>query len=334
MNFMLECYPDGFNPVKERALRPPYGDHSSVGYFEERDAYMKAIAEGVPREKAALLFRTRHDLLGAMGTFAGAETIARIAKVLGHEDDAKEFHAIAERIRGRINEYLDQNNGAYAADSQTFQALALYYDICRPEDRAKVLSYLKNDITETRGGHLSTGTAGTRQMFRVLSSEGEGALALSMMEKPGFPGFVDMLDRGTTAFWERWDGKASLNHAFLSGIADWFYADLAGIQPDVDGPGFRRIIFQPDIDCGLQYAKAEFDSIRGKISSSWKIEGKVTTYSITVPVGAEAKVRLPADKGTSVKAPDGVKKLPNENGRTVFHVGSGAYTFEIIGEKS
>ena len=329
MKFMLESVPDGFNPVKERAWTPPFGDHCSVGYFEERAAYTKAIAAGVPLEKAASLFRTRHDLLGAMGTFDGAETIAKIAKVLGHDDDAKEFHAIAERIRGRINESLDQKNGAYAADSQTLQAMALYYDICRPEDREKVLSYLKNNITETRGGHLSTGTIGTRQMFRALASEGEGALALSVMEKPGTPGFVDMLDRGMTAFWERFEGGTSLNHPALGGIVDWFFADLAGIQPDSEGPGFRRIVFQPDIGCGLQYARAEFDSILGKITSDWKIEGNVTTYSIKVPVGAEAKVRLPEKKGATIQSPNDAKRLPNESGRAVFLVGSGSYKFQI-----
>jgi alpha-L-rhamnosidase len=334
MTLMLESVPDGFDPVKERALTPPYGDHASVGYFEERDAYMKAIAGGVPREQAASLFRTSHELLAAMGTFAGAETIANIAKVLGHDDDAKNFQDIAERIRKRINESLDRNTGAYAADSQTLQAQALYYDIAPPEDREKVLSFLKKNITETRGGHLSTGPNATRQMFRTLSSEGEGALALRVMEKPGYPGFVDMLEKGTTAFWERWDGKSSLNHAALGGIADWFFADLAGIQPDSEGPGFRRVVFQPDIDCGLQYAKAEFDSTRGKIASDWKIEGKETTYSVTVPVGAEGRVRLPEANGTTIEPPADAKRLPDEDGRAVFHVGSGTYKFKILRAES
>lgn len=338
MNYFLGLRPDGFTPVGEvapngRTPAPPYGDHCSVGYFEERDTYVNDIHAGVAKEKAVKIFRTPHDLLGAIGTYDGAMTIARIASILGYAQDAEQFNALAEDIRRRIIGRMNPETGAFAKDSQTLQALALFYGIPDSTDREKVLNYLVHNIQITREGHLSTGTIGTRQLFRILSEEGEGALAVKMMHQPGYPGFVDMLEQGVTAIWERWDGKSSLNHPALGAIGDWFYANLAGIRPDPDFPGFRKIIFQPDIECGLLHARAEYNSGLGKIISEWKIDGNDITLRIKIPVGAEGRVILPGKYGFEPVNQEGVSRQTDEPGKTICMVGSGEYLFNGFFQK-
>jgi alpha-L-rhamnosidase len=300
-----------------------------VGYFEERNSYVKAIRAGVPKAEAEKLFRTPHDILGAMGTYDGLITIAQTATVLGYKEEADRYGALARKLREKINGRMDPETGAYAPDSQTLQALALYYDIPRPEDRAKVLSYLLNNIQKTRQGHLSTGTTGTRQLFRCLSEEGEGKLAVSMMHQPGYPGYVDMLDHGVTAIWENWDTLTSLNHPALGSIDDWFYAGLAGIQPDPSVPGFHRVVFKPDIDCGLRYVRAEYESFMGRIISQWQTDEHGVTYRIKVPVGGEGKVILPRQKDCRIMVPEDVKQEPEEGRWAIFTTGSGIYDFQI-----
>lgn len=334
MEFMLARHPYGFIEVRERPFSPPYGDHCSVGYFEERDAYVQAIAAGVDRAEAANLFRTPHHLLAAMGTYDGAMTIARIAGILGETAKQAHYAGLAERVRDRINAVLERETGAYADDSQTLQALALYYEICPPEDRDKVYAYLLHNIQEVRGGHLSTGTIATRKLFRVLSAMGDGALAVRMIEQPGAPGFRHMLDQGVTAIWERWDGRASLNHPALGCIVDWFYADLAGIRPDPAMPGFRRILFHPDVDSGLEFVRAEYDSAAGTIGSEWEHREGRLTVSVRVPKGAEGIVRLPCPVGTTIMAPPDARERVGAEGQVEYLVGPGLWTFHRLAKDS
>lgn len=328
MQYMQKKHPQGFIEVKDSPFKPPYGDHCSVGFFEERDAYRKAIADGVAKAEAAKTFRTPHELLQGMGAYDGAITIARIAGILGRKAEEQKHAVLAKQIQDRINASLDRDTGAYAKDSQTLQALALYYAICPEADRAKVYEYLRKNILETRHGHLSTGTISTRQLFRQLSAAGDGALAVKMIEKPGYPGYRHMLDEGISAIWERWDGKSSLNHPALASIVDWFYADLAGIRPDPEKPGFANVIFQPDLLCGLEYARAEYDSVRGLVRSAWKRESDRITLDVSIPPGATGEVRLP--DGLKVEAPEAAEAAGEVEGRRLWKLPAGTYRFELL----
>jgi alpha-L-rhamnosidase len=327
MTHLLEVYPDGFTPISEISTTAPYGEHRGEGYFEARNAWDLAIKAGIPREEANKLFRTPHDLLGAMQTYEGLLTIIKVARVLREEQDVKTYEALASRVGKRINSHMDEATGAYAKDSQSLQVLALANNIPRQEHHAKVLDYLKRNIVETRKGHFSVGATQLREFFRVLSKEGEGALAVKVMHQPGAPGFVDMLSHGLTAVWERWDGKGSFNSHDYATVADWFFADLAGIQPDPQLPGFKRIVFKPDLACGLESASADYESVRGRIVSDWKIENGRIVYDILVPPGCEGKVLLPASADI-VSPPDATRK-GQENGHAVFLTGSGKFRFEI-----
>lgn len=328
MTHLLEVYPDGFTPIGEISTIPPYGEHRGEGYFEARNAWDLAIKAGIPREEANKIFRTPHDLLGAMQTYEGLQTIIKVARALGEEEDAKTYEAIAARVGKRINSHMDPATGAYARDSQSLQVLALDNGIPEAGDRAKVLDYLKRNIIETRRGHFSVGATQLRQFFRVLSKEGEGALAVKVMHQPGAPGFVDMLNHGVTAVWERWDGKGSLNSHDYATVADWFFADLAGIQPDPAAPGFQRIIFKPDLQCGLESARADYESVRGRIVSDWKIEKGNIVYDIMVPPGCEGKVMLPAS--AKIVAPTDAVPQAQEGGKAVYQTGSGQFRFKVV----
>ncbi|HON07464.1 MAG TPA: alpha-L-rhamnosidase C-terminal domain-containing protein, partial [Verrucomicrobiota bacterium] len=82
-------------------------------------------------------------------------------------------------------------------------------------------------------------------------------------------------------------------------------------------------------------AKACYKSIRGLISSSWKIEGKTFNLSITIPANTTAIVYVPANSIDNVKENNkpvskssDIKFLRTENNYVVFEVGSGEYNFK------
>jgi hypothetical protein len=78
-----------------------------------------------------------------------------------------------------------------------------------------------------------------------------------------------------------------------------------------------------------------YDSVRGRIVSTWHIDGTKITLGVQVPPNATAIVHVPADAALSVregsqpaeKAP-GVKFVCVEPGAAVFSVGSGVYVFD------
>jgi alpha-L-rhamnosidase len=60
-------------------------------------------------------------------------------------------------------------------------------------------------------------------------------------------------------------GGASQDHFMLGQIQEWFYHDLAGIGCDPAGPGFKKIIINPQPVGDVKWVKAGYDSIRGKM---------------------------------------------------------------------
>ena len=83
---------------------------------------------------------------------------------------------------------------------------------------------------------------------------------------------------------------------------------------------------------GLTFARGEYDSVRGRISSSWKIESDRFTLEVLVPPNTTATVHVPSTEGVSeggrsVEEVDGVKLLRTGEGATVVSVGSGRYEF-------
>ena len=85
----------------------------------------------------------------------------------------------------------------------------------------------------------------------------------------------------------------SHNHIMFGSVDCWFYKALAGIDLDSSGPGFGRIFIRPHIVGDLRHASASVDSIRGRVSSSWRREGDSLVLDVTLPVNSKGKVSVP-----------------------------------------
>ena len=85
----------------------------------------------------------------------------------------------------------------------------------------------------------------------------------------------------------------------------------------------------------MDWAKADYNSIHGKIVSKWEWDDTSFNLHITIPVNTTAKVYLPAKGLSTVK--EGNMNISNvkdigfikmENGNAIFRIGSGDYSFE------
>jgi hypothetical protein len=173
-------------------------------------------------------------------------------------------------------------------------------------------------------------------LLRALADAGRSDVVFDLHSQTDKPGYGYILNTGATSLTEAWNARrgSSQNHFMLGHITEWFYHDLAGIQPDPAGPGFKKIIIDPQPVGDVTWAKAAYDSLHGRIESDWRREGDQFTLSVEIPVNTTATIHVPARSAAAVMEGDsaaseseGVSFLRQEDGRAVFGVGSGRYEF-------
>ena len=187
----------------------------------------------------------------------------------------------------------------------------------------------------SRGNALTAGDVGYRYLLRALADGGRSDVIFDMNNQSDKPGYGMQLAKGKTSLTEAWDGGSSQDHFMLGQIQEWFYHDLAGIQNAPGSAGFKEIVIKPQPVGDVTWAKASYESIRGKIVSDWKRTEKEFTLKVTIPPNTTATVFVPAksadgvtEQGKPAQQSTGVKLLRMENGRAVFAVESGEYEFK------
>ncbi|MDP4204110.1 MAG: alpha-L-rhamnosidase C-terminal domain-containing protein, partial [Bacteroidota bacterium] len=134
------------------------------------------------------------------------------------------------------------------------------------------------------------------------------------------------------------NSKNSFNHDTIGSVGAWMYNYSLGIDRDENSPGFKHFILQPtpDPDGIMTHAEGYYDSMYGRIESSWRQENGKTVYRITVPANTSATLFLKApdvnrisESGTAVKSAKGIRFLKSDNGKSLFELSAGNYSFEV-----
>jgi len=263
-----------------------------------------------------------------------ADVMARVARLLGQKVDAKQFAKLAEDIRRAFNrEFFDASTQSYATGSQCANALPLVMNLCEPKHRPAVLDALVRDAQRK---NLTAGDVGYRYLLRALAAGGRSDVIFAMNNQSDKPGYGYQLKMGATSLTEAWDARpqSSQNHFMLGQIMEWLYADLVGIAPAPNSPGFKEIIIKPEPVGDVTWARASFNSVRGKIVSDWERNGHEFVLRATIPPGTIATVHLPArsaaavrESGASLKQAKGVKFIRQDGDRSVIQVPAGKYQF-------
>jgi len=169
-------------------------------------------------------------------------------------------------------------------------------------------------------------------------------VAYLLLLQDTYPSWLFPVKNGATTMWERWDGWTpengfqtidmnSFNHYAFGAVGEYLYRFVAGI--DTDGPGFRRILIQPQPGGGLTEARASYEAVTGAISSAWRIHDGTFSLDVTLPPNTTARIRVPSSSPAGIRegaraAADspGVKPVGLGPDAEIFEVGSGTYHFE------
>jgi alpha-L-rhamnosidase len=324
-----------------------YLEKNSNGLLRPARGYGDWVAAGPP---------TPTDVIATAYFAYSTSLLAKMARAIGRDDDAANYDALFGRIRTAFNGAYVAADGRVKGNTQTAYLLALHMDLLPPELRPAALGHLVADI-EGRGWHLATGFVGTEYLLPVLTRFGRSDAAYRLLLQESYPSWGYTVRNGATTIWERWDGirpaadrrqasdqfqdpgMNSFNHYAFGCVGEWLFAAVAGIDTDPRQVGFQQIVVRPRPGNGLTWARASYDSIRGRIASSWKQEGDQLAVDVTLPANTTALIYLPASSADAVteggrpaRSASGLRFVRMEDSAAVFEAGSGEYRFVVSGQ--
>ncbi|MBN2180939.1 MAG: family 78 glycoside hydrolase catalytic domain [Sedimentisphaerales bacterium] len=268
--------------------------------------------------------------------------VARIAKILGEDEDARLYEQKAAKIRQAYHDrffHADTNHelaGQFGTGSQCSNALALVMDLAEPSERGTVLDALVRDVKQ-RGNAVTAGDVGFRYLLLALAQGNRSDVIYDMINQDDKPGYGYMLKMGETSLTEAWDANhgSSHNHFMLGQITEWFYRYLVGIDSDPNRPGFKNIIIRPQPVGELKWAEGTYESIHGPISARWEREGGKFSLNVTIPANTTATIWVPArqasevtESGRKPAEQQGINFVRAQGDRRIYQIGSGSYKFE------
>ncbi|NLC69186.1 MAG: family 78 glycoside hydrolase catalytic domain [Clostridiaceae bacterium] len=282
-------------------------------------------------------FKTPTALTDTAYYYKTAETLSRIARILGREEDAEKYGNLAEKIKEAFRREFfkkDERGMKVAGDCQTSTACMLYQGLAEDNEKEALLKLLLSQIEE-KDYHIDFGILGNKYVMNTLGEGGHAGLGIRMITQDTFPSFKKWIDMGATTLWECWNGGGSHNHHAFSDVSAFMYKYIGGILPDENEPGFKHIILRPALECGLSYVECRHESMYGGIECNWTNSGDKVTIEISVPVNAHATLYLPSsydgkvmESGESIEGVFGINACIKGD-KLVLTLVSGKYKFEI-----
>lgn len=260
------------------------------------------------------------------------EILYKTAKILGKEEEYKEYTQLHKNILETFNQKYVEEDGSLKIKTQTALILAVEFHLVSSELAQKYMDELAQWLKDTNYD-LITGFVGTPYICRVLSEYGHQETAYKLLFKKEYPSWMYQVERGATTVWEHLDGirpdgtlwnprMNSFNHYAYGSVAEWIYTGITGLQECESAPGYKKFRIQPLLGQELDYASFTYESMYGKIVSGWERNGKQIKYKISVPASTTAEIFL---SGKVVET-DSVC-FTEEGIRSRAVVGSGEYVF-------
>lgn len=265
------------------------------------------------------------------------QILAKSAKLLGKDEDAKKYTKLYDRVKAAFSERFMGRDNRPLSRTQTSCILPLVFDLLGPEQKGPTVDLLC-ELLDEHDGHLTTGFVGTPYICKALSDNGRLKEAYELLLKQDYPSWLYQVTQGATTIWEHWDGLKpdgsmwspdmnSFNHYAYGAVGEWLYTVVSGLNIDEASPGFKHSVIRPRIGGGLSFAEASHLSPYGELKSKWMVEGEKVSLEVNIPTNTTATVILDEALDVHSKEKIGMAML---DGRPTFEIGSGKYTFTYV----
>jgi len=233
-------------------------------------------------------FKCPTELTDTAYYYNAADTISRMATVLGKRADERDYRRTANVIKDAFRKaFYNADANTVAGDCQTATACMIYQGLHEEDEHDRLLELLLSQIAE-KDDHQDTGILGNKYLYNVLGQAGRMDVAVKMILNPTYPSYRNWIDTGATTLYECWNGEGSQNHHMFSDVMASLYKYVGGIQPDELAPGFRQINLRPALNSGLTSVQCEHESPYGPVGCKWEQTDAGINVEITVPGGCRA----------------------------------------------
>lgn len=224
-----------------------------------------------------------------------ARKACEMFKAVGFVHQKNFADAIYKDFRNVIRtELVDKNTLSVKGDSQSGQAMALYYGVFEPEEKEKAFAKLMEYI-DLKDNNFDCGMLGLHVLFHVLSEFGESELAYKMITKKEYPSYAQWIEQGETTLVEGFapygvdTSGGSHNHHVFGDVSRWFMKCIAGLNV-ID---FQSVEIKPFFIEKLDYASAYYELPKGKVSVEWKRKNDGVILKVNCPDSIRCTIKLP-----------------------------------------
>ena len=296
----------------------------------------------MPPEKQQLIHsedparKTAGEILGSSMYYSLLQMMSNFAVLSGNAADTTHYQQVAAQLKEAYNKkYFNYETAQYDNGTVTANLLSLRLGLVPEGYEAKVFQNIVNKTVNESKSHVSVGVMGIQHLMRGLTEYGNPQLAYTIATNETYPSWGYMAKQGATTIWELWNGDTaemrmnSGNHVMLLGdLVIWFYENLAGIRNDPQSAGFKKILMQPVFIDGLDYVKASYNSVSGKIKSHWERKDGQIEWEITIPANTTATVNLKDVQSVEV-AEGKAANVKVDSGNATIDLPSGEYKLVV-----
>ena len=237
--------------------------------------------------------------------------MAEICEVLGKKEKSRYYKNLQQKIRNAYaRTYIDED-GRLPVQCQGLYVLALQMQLYPEDKKAMGIKELVKLIADN-DFCLDTGFASVGFLLDTLYENGEHAAAYKLLFQTKCPSWLYQVLMGANTIWERWNAvlpdqtrtNASYNHFAFGCVGDFIYRRIGGLY--AEEPGYKKVRIEPDVDCGLTWARTSYDSVYGRIAIQWERKGEQIILETELPVNVSGIIKV---KGVTKQHPGGKLKM-------------------------
>lgn len=309
--------------------------------------------------------RTEKTLLWEAYFIYDLQLMEWMAAALGKAEDAGWLHRLYKERKTFFNRtYVDTATGKTifrnkVVDTQASYAIPLQFGLFDEAYEAKAAAHLADAVKRSNTADdgtvcppysLMTGFIGTAWINSALSRYHHAETAYRLLQQTDYPSWLYPVTQGATTIWERLNSYThtagfggnnrmnSFNHYSFGAVGAWMYEYSLGIQRAPQSPAFKHFILSPEPDPtgAMTFARGHYESVYGRIESSWKRTATGMQYQFKVPANTSATLLLPAkeagtvtEAGKPLSQAKGVQYMGVQQGKHRFVLTAGKYNIEV-----
>ncbi len=280
--------------------------HAMMGYLEyisnrrdENGLVAIGLGDWVPvGEPSAHNYQPKLSFTDSVMVYDMCQKAEEMFLAIGNTLNASFAKQLGDEIKAAVRKNLiDVETMTVNCQSQSAQAMAIYYNIFEPSEKPEAARKLV-ELVHMVGDNMEGGYLGIRVVFHVLSVFGESELAYKMIMKDAFPSYAYYINQGMTtlpeAFVADLEHCGSQNHHFLGDTNHWFMRHVVGINVNPTGDDANNIVIKPNFINDLTFAEGSYEAPAGKIFVRWERDGENVNISVKCDEGIKCEIRLPS----------------------------------------